>query len=98
MSPTSTELRFHFPSPSPPFPIPHSPHVSPHSPPSSPLLAPGDPSGSSGPARKSNPFSASSVSGSSLRSEVVEDGVDDGFFLTIWGTPQDTRKSFKNGE
>lgn len=62
---------------------PH-PKVSPHSPLSSPLLdSGGDPSSSSGLAKKSKPFRASSVSGSSLKSEVVEDGVDDCFFLTI---------------
>lgn len=59
--------------------------LSPHSPLSPAVLGSGDPSSSSGLARKSKPFSASSVSGSSLRSEVVEDGVDDCFFLTICG-------------
>lgn len=52
----------------------------PGSPQSSPLLG-SDPSSSSGLARKSKPFRASSVSGSSLRSEALDDG---GFFLTIW--------------
>lgn len=64
--------------------------VSPHSSLVSPLLHSADPSSSSGLARKSKPFRASSVSGSSLRSEVVEEGVDVCFCLTIcWRNEED---------